>query len=188
MGMDHEAPPITDPAEITRTSSRTSAPNPTVELITRGEPRRRWSIEQKQAIAAESLVPGSSPTVVARHYGISSGLLYNWRKALLAAQPSCVAGFARVEIADQSRLLAPSRAVPSLLAAPSPQPAEQIEVTLPDGTTLRVPARISTCLAWPGERAAPMIGLSSGVRTGWPAATQICARAWTASRCWRSRL
>ena len=140
--MDHDAPPITDPAEITRTSSRTSARNPTIELITHGEPRRRWSIEQKQAIAAESLAPGASPTAVARRYGISSGLLYNWRKALLAAQPRFVAGFARVEIAEQSRLPPPSPAVPSPLGVPSPQPAEQIEVTLPDGTTLRVPARI----------------------------------------------
>jgi transposase len=137
--MDDGAPLITDPAEITRTSSRTSTRNPTIELITRGEPRRRWSIEQKQAIAAESLAPGASPTVVARRYGISSGLLYNWRKALLAAQP----GFARVEIAGQSRLPAPGAAVPSPLAAPSPQSAEQIEVTLPDGTMLRAPALVN---------------------------------------------
>jgi transposase len=135
--MDQDTPTIANPAEIARTSTRTSARNPTVELITRGEPRRRWSIEQKQAIAAESLAPGASPTVVARRYGISSGLLYNWRKALLAAQPGFAAGFARVEIADHDR-----SAVLPLLPAPPPQPAEQIEITLPDGTTLRAPARI----------------------------------------------
>ena len=142
MGMDHDIPPIADPGEIARTSTRTSARNPAVELITCGEPRRRWSIEQKQTIAAESLTPGASPTVVARRYGISSGLLYNWRKALLAAQPRFAAGFARVEIAEQSRPAAPIPSVGSLPAAPPPQLAEQIEITLPDGTTLRVSARI----------------------------------------------
>jgi len=123
-------------AESTRTGTRTSARNSTIEVITRGEPRRRWSIEQKQAIAAESLVPGVSPTVVARRYGISSGLLYTWRKALLAAQPGLLTGFARVEVADHDRVAAP------VLPAPAPQTVELIEVTLPDGTTLRAPARI----------------------------------------------
>ena len=114
VGMDEDGPTIGNPAERTRTSSRTSARrhHPTVELITRGEPRRRWSIEQKQTSAAESLAPGASPRVVARRYGISSGLLYNWRMALLTTQPGFAAGFARVEITEQSRLGAPVRAFP----------------------------------------------------------------------------
>src|SRR6185295_18735057 len=59
--------------ESAHTSSRKSARNPRIELITRGERRRRWTIEQKQTIAAQSLAPGASPTEVARRYGISSG-------------------------------------------------------------------------------------------------------------------
>jgi transposase len=92
------------PAEVesAHTSSRKSARNARIELITRGERRRRWTIEQKQTIAAQSLAPGASPTEVARQYGISSGQLYTWRHALLAAQPKAVthtAGrFARVEV------------------------------------------------------------------------------------------
>ena len=85
--------------------------------------------------AAESLIPGVSPTAVARRYGISSGLLYTWRKALLKAQPGLAAGFARVEVID------PDRPAP-VLPAPVPQAAELIEITLPDGTMLRLPARI----------------------------------------------
>ena len=53
------------------------------ELITRGERRRRWSVEQKREIAAESLEPGVSSITVARRYGISSGLLHTWRRHLL---------------------------------------------------------------------------------------------------------
>lgn len=131
-----------DTATSTRTSTRTSARDPAIELITRSEPRRRWPTEQKQAIAAESLVPGASATVVARRYGISSGLLYTWRKALLAAQPGLTAGFVRVEVADHNRSADPAMPVPPRLPAPAPQPAELIEITLPDGTMLRAPARI----------------------------------------------
>jgi transposase-like protein len=45
-------------------------------LIPRGERRRRWATEQKQTIAAQSLVPGASPTNVARLHGISTGQLH----------------------------------------------------------------------------------------------------------------
>ena len=60
-----------------------SARSQRIEVITRGERRRRWSVEQKREIAAESLEPGISPITVARRYGISSGLLYTWRRHLL---------------------------------------------------------------------------------------------------------
>ena len=66
------------------------------ELITRGERRRRRSVEQKREIAAESLEPGVSSITVARRYGISSGLLYTWRRHLLegslGSDPLCYAG------------------------------------------------------------------------------------------------
>jgi transposase len=45
-----------------------------IEVITRGERRRRWSVEQKREIAAESLKPGVSPITVVLRYGISGGL------------------------------------------------------------------------------------------------------------------
>jgi transposase len=79
-----------------------SARSQRVEVITRGERRRRWSVEQKREIAAESLEAGVSPITVARRYGISSGQLYTWRRHLLegslgtSAQP--VARFARVDV------------------------------------------------------------------------------------------
>jgi transposase len=88
--------------ESAHTTDRMSARNQRIELITRGERRRRWSVEQKREIAAESLEPGISPITVARRYGISSGLLYTWRRHLLegslgvTGQP--VAKFARVEV------------------------------------------------------------------------------------------
>jgi transposase len=59
---------------------------PRVEVITRGERRRVWRLEQKREIVAESLGPDLTPTEVARKHGISSGLLYGWRQKLLSGQ------------------------------------------------------------------------------------------------------
>jgi transposase-like protein len=63
------------------TSTLQSGRGASIELITRGDPRRRRSTEQKHAIAAESLSPGASPTKVAGQHGISAGLPYTWREA-----------------------------------------------------------------------------------------------------------
>jgi transposase-like protein len=143
--MDIEPPPTETQVEATssRRSTRTSSRGPRVELITRGEPRRRWSTEQKQAIAAKSFEPGVSSTDVARAYGVSSGLLSTWRKALLAAQPASVgaiASFARVDIAPPQRVAPPGDALPQ--PQPSPRPANLVEIALPNGTTIRVDAQI----------------------------------------------
>ncbi len=117
-----------------------------VELITRAEPRRRWSTEQKQATAAKSFAPGVSSMDVAREYGISSGLISTWRRALLAAQPistDAVTQFARVQIAR------PQQAAPLLdspsRSEPQPRPASLIEIVLPNGTAVRVDAQIDPC-------------------------------------------
>jgi transposase len=128
-------------AESPRTSSLKSGSSPNIELITRAEPRRRWSVEQKQSIAAESLAPGASPIAVARRHGISSGLLYTWRKALVAAQPG-IARFARVEVADDARTAGPPMSPPPMLPAPSAPTAGMIEIVLPNRTTVRVEAQI----------------------------------------------
>ena len=64
-------------------SGRKSGRSATIEIITRNA-RRRWSLEQKREIVAESLGPGLTPTEVARKHEISSGQLYTWRRDLLA--------------------------------------------------------------------------------------------------------
>src|ERR1700750_1143090 len=88
--------------ESTHTTDRMSARSQRIELITRGERRRRWAVEQKRGIAGEGLEATIPPITVARRYGISSGLLYTWRRHLLEGslgvtrQPA--AKFARVEV------------------------------------------------------------------------------------------
>src|SRR5260370_20913986 len=84
------------------TTTRTSTRPQRVEVITRGERRRRWSIEEKREIVAESLQPGMGPSEVIRKHGISSGQLYSWRRQLTSrlggelSRPS--ANFARVAV------------------------------------------------------------------------------------------
>lgn len=134
--------------ESVHTTDRMSARSQRIELITRGERRRPWSVEQKREIAAESLEPGISPITVARRYGISSGLLYTWRRHLLEGslgvtrQPP--AKFARVEViaipADPAPAIPP--VAPS--AAPSAPMNGMIEIALPDGVSVRVDAQVDS--------------------------------------------
>src|SRR5664279_2789720 len=117
--------------ESAHTTSRKSAPTLRMDLIPRGERRRRWTTEQKQTIAAQSLAPGASPTDIARLHGISTGQLYTWRHALRAAQPGAAIGrFACVEVA------------PRPVASPDvpARPPGLIEIALLDGTMVRVDA------------------------------------------------
>jgi len=92
----------------------------------------------------KSFQTGVSPTAVARRYGISSGLLYIWRKALLAAQPAAVGGirFAHVEVARNGQRANPGASVPLLLPGPTAQPGGLIEIVLPDGITGRMDPQI----------------------------------------------
>jgi transposase len=48
-----------------------------IEVITGGERRRRWSMEEKQAIVEASLAPHASIKAIARKHGIGTGQLYN---------------------------------------------------------------------------------------------------------------
>ena len=65
------------------------------EVITGPERCRRWSDDEKQAIVAESLVPGAVVTAVARRAGICPGQIYRWRQEIGAAG----SGFAEVIVA-----------------------------------------------------------------------------------------
>jgi transposase len=78
------------------------------ELLTQPERRRRWTVEQKLALVAEAVRPGASMTQIARRYGISTGLLYTWRRLAQQGELSSLApvlanspGFIPVEIVPE---------------------------------------------------------------------------------------
>lgn len=102
-----------------------------IEVITRGERRRRWSPEEKQAIVAESLSGGTSIAAVAQKHGIGTGLLYTWRHQLLTRRFEGAVGFARVEMAGE----------PPRLSGPAAA-CGVIEIALPGGTSIRVDAQV----------------------------------------------
>jgi transposase len=137
--------------ESAHTTSRTSARNPRMEIITRGERRRSWTADQKSQIVAESLGPELTPTEVARKHGISTGQLYTWRRQRLNIQTAVVTRaaprFAEVDLApgpspveatDPQSLEAPAPLAP---LAPS-RPEGLIEVVLPGGVVVRMDAHV----------------------------------------------
>jgi transposase len=128
------------PTASVHTIIHKSASMSRMQLIPRGERRRRWTVEQKQTIAAQSMAPGASPTEVAREHDIGTGQLYNWRRALMAAEPQAVGRFARVGVAPRLAAVTDPTTAQSG-SAPARLPS-LIEIVLPDGTAVRVDAQI----------------------------------------------
>ena len=113
-----------------------------MEVITGVERRRRWRLDEKLRIVAEAEAPGACFVEIARRYDVSRGLLWNWRRQVRSGE---------LRAADTTSFL-PVQVMPDVpAAATAPAPAspptpsrrqaaadETIEITLPDGTTVRV--------------------------------------------------
>jgi transposase len=121
------------------TSSRKSSRSETVEVVTRGERRRSWSVEQKRMIVVEAMQPGAKAAEVIRRWGISSGLFYDWRRQMLAGElgalpmpmPMPLPAFAEVAVAEEAPMLPPAPEIPARRPV-------RLEVVLPCGTVLRL--------------------------------------------------
>jgi transposase len=84
-----------------------------VEVITGVGRRRRWTLEEKARLVAESLDPATTASAVARRYGLHASQLLLWRQQLQrSASPAATIG-------------APGF-VPVLLAEDSTAPAEAV--------------------------------------------------------------
>jgi transposase len=51
-----------------------------IEVITGGTGRRRWTVDEKARIMAETLVPSAVVSVIARRYGLTPQQLFAWRR------------------------------------------------------------------------------------------------------------
>lgn len=154
MSEQDSAPPPVLNGGSAHTINRKGARSRPIEIITRGERRRRWTPDQKRQIAIESLAADTSPTTVARKYGIGTGLLYGWRQELLrgamAAVGDAPSGFVRVDLLPVPRHQESPTSVPAAspgLATPSSGPPcdlvdGRIEITLLNGVSVRVDARV----------------------------------------------
>ncbi len=132
--------------DVVTESTRKSAPSSTrrsvLEVLTLGEPRRRWSEEDRARILAQAMAPGAIASHVARRFGVSSEQFYTWRKAMLrrSAPVGVVPVLAKADFAEV-RLSAPNPK-PS---APSQIPTTgMMEITLPGGALIRVDAAVDS--------------------------------------------
>ena len=84
-----------------------------LEVITGVGRRRRWSVEEKARIVAESLDPATTASAVARRYGLHASQPLVWRQQLQrrasSAEPLGEPGFVPVLLAEDST--APAEAV-----------------------------------------------------------------------------
>ena len=53
-----------------------------VEVITGVGRRRRWTVEEKARIVAESVAPATTSSAVARRYGLHASQLFTWQRQL----------------------------------------------------------------------------------------------------------
>jgi transposase len=110
-----------------------------VEVRVRTVRRRSWSPEDKLRIVRETLEPGAVAKAVADRHGISTGLLFTWRKEMLA---TAMSGFVPIEVVPEiPKLEAPPPAAPAAAEA-----AGRIEVALPSGATVRISGQADAAL------------------------------------------
>ena len=134
-------------AEVTsaHTRSRMSARSEVVEVVTRGERRRAWSVDQKRLIVTEAMQPGVTPTEVARRWGIGTGLLYTWRQQVFAGKlgepPVPAPVFAQVRLAPAVEREATPQDPPVIKPNTAPA-AGQMEIVLPGGAVVRIGADV----------------------------------------------
>ena len=110
-----------------------------MEIITGSERRRRWRLEEKLRIVAEVEQPGASFADVARRHEVSRGLRWNWRGQVRRGElaPEPMPTFLPMRITTD-----PPVPVPIPTPAAAPAEVARVEITLPDGTCIRVGADV----------------------------------------------
>lgn len=85
--------------------------------IIKGEPRRRWTAEEKREIVTEALVTGEVSRVARRH-GANPSMVFAWRKKLLgSAEPLAAPAFAAVALTPPA---APRSSAPASVSVEFP--------------------------------------------------------------------
>ena len=114
-----------------------------VEIITGRERRRRWSLQDKMRIVAESNEPGSMIRAVAARHGVCESLVFTWRRE--AREGLLDPALASPMFVPVQALASASTAVGRLEERPSPASISRsvgvpglIEIELGDGRQVRV--------------------------------------------------
>ena len=116
-----------------------------MEIITWVERRRRWRLDEKLRIVAEAEAPGACFVEVARRYDVSRGLLWNWRRQVRSGElrSTETRAFLPVQVMPDAHVAA-SGSVAASTPSRRQAPDETIEITLPDGTSVRVGRNVGT--------------------------------------------
>jgi transposase len=94
------------------------------EVIAGADSRRRWSLDDKARIIAETLEPGVSVSDVARRHGLRPQQVFTWRRhARLASSVAGLPDFAPVVIDEPATLPVPRKSAPAT-SGPMPAPIE----------------------------------------------------------------
>ena len=113
-----------------------------MEIITGVERRRRWRLDEKLRIVAETELPGTGIAEIARRYEISRGLLWNWRSQVRRGvlRPEVPAVFLPVQtISEPPDGHGMKHVEPGSVSGPDAAASNgKIEITLPDGTLLKI--------------------------------------------------
>ena len=114
-----------------------------MEIITGVERRRRWSLEEKLRIVAETEHPGFGIAEIARRYEISRGLLWNWRRqvrrgVLRQEAPPVFLPVQTIREPAPANGDGTGHVEPSSVRGLDQAPGGKIEITLPDGTSIKV--------------------------------------------------
>ena len=109
-----------------------------IELITRVERRRRWSVEDKLGLVGETHEDGKSVASVAKANGISPSLLYSWRRQalrgdLMAPADDLGPTFVPISVVDDGGSGMATASTPSTTTRRG-----LIEIDLGDGRQVRV--------------------------------------------------
>ena len=104
----------------------------------RGRSRRQWTIAQKLSIVREIAETGDPVAEVARRHGMNANQLFCWRQRIRSGTLAGSAGPAR----RAGELARTDFVEVGVVGAPTPvaDGAEKIEVALPSGVVVRVPA------------------------------------------------
>ena len=63
----------------------------TINVVTEVQRRRRFSVEQKMRLVQETNQPGMTVSHIARKYGISPSMLFNWRNRMAEGGKKAIA-------------------------------------------------------------------------------------------------
>ena len=122
----------------------------TIEIITGRERRRRWSLEEKLRIVAETDEPGARVTEVAARHWMYPGLLFTWRRQVrdgVLVAPAATFVLVRMLPSEFTSGFEARHAANDQRGAPEAETSrrsDMIEITLLNGCRLCVDQHVDT--------------------------------------------